>query len=266
MNRDEKEFLKEDIADINSLNRDEFLLILKYCLETYMKSLIIFGKNSSVTRDVFNVWKEYLNINFKRKKIIKFLLQNSKVIDNEEANEVLMSIEDLNEKTVLYYYRVLDDILDACDCNDAYRAKRINKDFDTLIETDNYSAQAIGLIMNLEDIKKFLSYPDTFWQYVDKKIVYVDSHKEGNDKFYSTLMRFDDNNNLIDIKVIVPYIINLKTALVNVHEFKHAYDLYNLLGNPIDEKNPIYEQSARDIERVFVKEYVVKQLKSKNNL
>lgn len=263
MNRDEKKFLKEDIADINSLNRDEFLLMIKYCLEAYIKSLIIFGKNSPVTQDVFNVWKEYLNINCERKKIVKFLLKNSKVIDNEEANEILMSIEDLNEKTVLYYYRVLDDILDACDCNDVYRAQRINKDFDTLIETDNYCAQVTGLIMNLEDIKKFLGYPNAFWQYVDNKIVFVDSHKEGNDKFYSTLMRFDKNNCLIDIKVIVPYIINLQTALVNIHEFKHAYDLYNLLGQSIDEKAPIYEQSARDVEKVFVKEYIIKKFKSK---
>lgn len=263
MDSNEKKLLKEDISDINSLNKDEFLLMIKYCLEAYIKSFLVFGNNSLVTQDSFNVFKEYINIIQERKKIVKFLLQNSKYIDFEEANELLISMEDLNEKTILYYYRVLDDIVDACDCKDEFRAQRINKDFNTLIETDDYCAEASGLIMTFDDVQRFLSYPDEFWKYVDKKITYIDSRKEKNDKFYSTLMRFDKNNCLIDIKVIVPYIINLKTALVNIHEFKHAYDLYNLLGQSIDEKDPIYEQSACNTEKIFVKEYVLKQFKYK---
>ena len=38
-----------------------------------------------------------------------------------------------------------------------------------------------------------------------------------------------DNNCLIDIKVFVPNVINLETAVINVHEFKHAYDLWKLI-------------------------------------
>ncbi len=263
MNKDDKKFLKEDIADINSLNRNEFFLILKYWLEAYIKCLVTFGQYNPVTLDTLKVIKEYVKINTERKKLIKFLLCHSKIIDVEGANELLIALENLNEQTVLYYYRVLDDILDACDCKAEYRATRIKKDFDTLIETDSYRAQATGLIMSIDDIYRFLDYPQSFWDYVNPKVVYVDSHKPDNDKFYSTLMRFDQNNCLIDMKVIVPYIINLQTALVNVHEFKHAYDLYNLLGCPVDEKDPIFEESARAIEQAFVKEYGAKKFNYK---
>lgn len=261
MDKYDRMFLKEDIDDIRSLNRDEFLLIFKYCLEAIIKSLVMFGYHSKVTKDTLCVLREYLNINSERGKIMRFLVENSKLIDNEGANNLLISMETLNEQTILYYYRVLDDIIDACECKQEERAIRIKKDFATLIETDDYRASSVGLIITLDDIKSFLNYPDAFWQYVDQRVTYVDSHIEGHDKFYSTLMRFDDNDCLIDIKVIVPYIIDLKTALVNVHEFKHAYDLYNLLGNPVNEHDSIYEQDAREVEKSFVKEYALRKFK-----
>lgn len=263
MDKIDRELLKEDIADIKSLNRNEFWLILKYCLEAYIKSLVIFGANSKVTQDTLSVLKEYMNINSERRKIMKFLLQNSFHIGHEEADDLLIALENINEQTVIYYYRVLDDIIDACECKNEVRAIRIKKDFDTLIETDDYRAKAVGLVMTLEDIKSFFDYPDVFWQYVEKKVTYVDSHIPDREKFYSTLMRFDSNDCLIDIKVIVPYIIDLKTALVNVHEFKHAYDLYNLLGCQINERDSVYEQMAQDAEKSFVKEYALKRFKSK---
>lgn len=261
MDKYDRMFLKEDIDDIRSLNRDEFWLIFKYCLEAIIKSIVMFGYQNNVTKETLCVLKEYLNINAERGKIMHFLLKNSKLIGNEEANNFLIAMENLNEQTIVYYYRVLDDIIDACECKQEQRAIRIKKDFATLIETNDYRASSVGLIITLEDIKSFLNYPDAFWQYVEPKINYVDSHLEGHDKFYSTLMRFDANDCLIDIKVIVPYIIDLKTALVNVHEFKHAYDLYNLLGNPVNEHDSIYEQEAREVEKSFVKEYVLRKFK-----
>ena len=60
-----------------------------------------------------------------------------------------------------------------------------------------------------------------------------------------------------DMRIIVPKIINLFTALVNVHEFKHAYDVYSVLGKKVsDEDASLYEKNAIDKEKEFVKSYL----------
>ena len=104
-------------------------------------------------------------------------------------------------------------------------------------------------------IKQFLNYPDEFWHYIHKRIIYVDSTIFGNEIFYNTLMKFDQNNCLQDIKVFIPYIIDMDTAKINVHELKHAYDLYLRLGQVIDEDTESFEEDAIALEHNFVKKY-----------
>lgn len=108
-------------------------------------------------------------------------------------------------------------------------------------------------LLNTE-IKEFLKFPDEFWNYIKNRIIYIDSSISDSEFFYNTLMKFDRENKLIDIKVIVPYAIDLKTTLVNIHEFKHAYDLYLNLGKTIDNEEK-YEDSAVEMEKEFVKKY-----------
>lgn len=55
------------------------------------------------------------------------------------------------------------------------------------------------------------------------------------------------------MKVIVPKIIDLKTACVNVHEWKHAHDLYQIIGKPMDKSDEDYEKSAKEMEKKFQK-------------
>lgn len=104
-------------------------------------------------------------------------------------------------------------------------------------------------------IKQFLNYPDKFWHYIHSRIIYIDSTIPGNEMFYNTLMKFDDNNKLVDIKVFIPYIIDIKTARINVHELKHAYDLYLRLGQIIDADTDTFEEDAVVLEHQFVKKY-----------
>lgn len=113
---------------------------------------------------------------------------------------------------------------------------------------------------DLEQLKNlvisFLDFNDDFWNYIKSRIIYVDSNIKGNELFYNTLMKFDDDNKLIDIKVLIPYIIDLNTALVNVHELKHAYDLYLKLGEFIEDNTTQYEKQAIDKELEFQKKYI----------
>ena len=110
-------------------------------------------------------------------------------------------------------------------------------------------------VFSFESIKKFLNFSDEFWSFVGDRIKYVDGTISENKIFYCTLMKFNDCNELIDIKVIVPYIINLETALVNIHEFKHAYDLYFMMGKVIDNES-FYEEQAILEEKRFMKSFI----------
>ena len=78
--------------------------------------------------------------------------------------------------------------------------------------------------------------------------------------FYSVLMRFDDNNRLSDIRIYVPIIVDLKTALINIHEFKHAHDLYLKLGEEINNEEDL-EITARNQEKDFIDNYVKVKIK-----
>lgn len=75
-------------------------------------------------------------------------------------------------------------------------------------------------------------------------------------------MKFDDKDNLIDIKVFVPYIIDINTAKIYVHELKHAYDLYLKLGTKIDEIEK-FETDAIKLENEFEKQYKIHIRKGK---
>lgn len=109
--------------------------------------------------------------------------------------------------------------------------------------------------MNIEIVKEFLDFPLEFWEYIKKRIIYVDSKIEGNEIFYNTFMKFDNESRLIDIKVMIPYIIDIKTACVNIHELKHAYDLFLELGNIVNINGDEYEKNAIKLEKKFYKKY-----------
>ena len=118
-----------------------------------------------------------------------------------------------------------------------------------------------NIVPTFEDVVAFLDYPEEFWEYVTPRIRKVDSTIPGNEIFYATLLKFDkkDKNIIRDIKVMLPHIIDLKTACINIHELKHAYDMYKKLNQYVDDSDPKYESDAIAMEEKFK----VKILKAK---
>ena len=111
------------------------------------------------------------------------------------------------------------------------------------------------IIPTFEDIVAFLNYPEEFWEFVTPRIKRIDPTVSGNEIFYVTLRKFDDEGRITNIRVMVPEIIDMRTARINVHELKHAYDLYQLLGQEINNEEE-FENSAREKENEFIKIYV----------
>ena len=235
------------------------MLVFRYFIDVYLDSVMVFGFNSDVSKDIFNFWKEFISIMLEENRMFNFLLKNYQFINCDEGNYFMYKLDYLNEETVLYCYKFFEDVLIACDMELEWKARRPFKNFKTLIETDIYDMELYGLTISFDDIKNYFNYEDDFWEYIESRICFLDSHDEENDSFYGVNMKFDNDNKLENIKIFVPKIINLDTALINVHEIKHAYDLYKLIGKEVNLDYSYYEKMASDSERGFKEQYLVKK-------
>ena len=251
--------LKKEIKDIKKLNFTQIILTIKYIINTYIQSLIVFGVDSDITKEVKSIWYEIKKVIKEENSIHQYLINNSAMLELPETLELLDKLDGVNEDTIRYYYNALDDIEEACETKCEYRASHLKKEFYTLSETDEYKIEAVGLTINFENVKEFLGYPEDFWEYINPKITRIDSRNEESKEFFLTLIKTNNEGILEDMKVIVPYVINLHTACVNIREFKHAYDLYIRLGQQIDEKEEHYEQDAKNLEKDFSLNYVLKR-------
>ena len=86
------------------------------------------------------------------------------------------------------------------------------------------------------DIKNVMSSlnigNDDFWIFLEGKIKSLPlAVKEFG---WGCFPVYDNNNILVDIRVLVPKIVNESTLLVNIHELAHAYLLYLNLGQNYD--------------------------------
>lgn len=264
MESEHKKVIKKDLKDIKNATKEEILLMSIYCLQTYVKSILAFGKDNIVTQNVFNVWNEFKSIIDIEKTLIDYINNNLAKISFSEVDTLLDDMDDLNSETIIYYYQVLDDIADACDMKESYRAIRRKKNFETLIEESDLPDQIIALAMDEKDIKKFLGCNDKLWDFLQNKIIRVDiTTKEAMD-FFGVYPK-EENGKVADFKVIVPYIFNLETLLINVHEFQHAIDVYNTLGKCLANDNEEYELSARAKEKEFRKNYLKRFIDKKGS-
>lgn len=101
-------------------------------------------------------------------------------------------------------------------------------------------------------IYEFLNYPEAFWEYIKPKITVIDINHPEAKEYYCVLVKADEQNVLKDLKPIIPYVTDLKTACIAVHELKHAYDLYKLLNHQISDSNDEFENGIRDFEQQYL--------------
>ena len=250
MKKEELEIVK-DIKDILSTFKEEKRAMFKYCLESYVHSLIIFGINSKIAKECIEIWNSFMNVLNDEINIYNFLIRNSDKINYDECCLFVDKIEELSEDTILYFYSMLDDIEDACDTKQDFRARHSKKKFLYINESDEFKNEAIGLVLNFDDIKNYFNYEEDFWKFIENKL-----RRVNNDNMnYETIMHFDKDNCLDDMRIIVPSVINLFTACVNIHELKHAHDLYSLLGKEVNNEEE-FEERAKNEEYIFIKKYV----------
>ncbi len=75
---------------------------------------------------------------------------------------------------------------------------------------------------------------------------------------------YDNDNILVDIRVLVPRIVDEKTLLVNIHELAHAYTLYSNLGKKYELNEEVIEENE-NFARAKEAEYLKLSLLKKTN-
>ena len=70
---------------------------------------------------------------------------------------------------------------------------------------------------------------DEFWEYMRTHTKRISFPSETG--ICGTFTEIDENNRLSSVKILVPEISDEKTLLINIHEYAHAYELYNELGS-----------------------------------
>ena len=106
----------------------------------------------------------------------------------------------------------------------------------------------------MDKVKDFFKkqgiYDEDFFEYIKTKVHYLpyDTPLE----WFGCFPILEDGI-VKDIGVLVPKIVTEKNLLVNLHEFYHAYELYNELGCIYVEDREKREKNAVDFEKKYTK-------------
>lgn len=259
----EKLDLRKNIDEMKSGSIEQMCLITMYSLGAYFKSLFTFGSTSNVTRDNLNIIKEMFKILRTERTLLNYILDNIDKFDVGAAQDVVAMLDELNDRTVIYYYDLINDIEDAAELNDEFRGRRPRNSFPTLIESGTYASEVIALSSNIDDLKSFLGFEEEFWTFINARIKTVDTSCEIMDKMAHAIPILDSNDVVTNIEILVPKIYNLQSALIAIRIYKKAYEIFKMLGKKLEVK--CFEDSS-SLEDEYKKEYLPRKAKDLLNL
>lgn len=228
-----KALLVDEIEEMKKGQYEEMFLMTFYGLSSYFKSLMAFGNKSNITKDNLNVIKEMFKVIKTERLLLNFILKNINNFNIDAVQNVVNAMDELNDKTIEFYYRVIDGIEDAVDMNEERRGIRPRKHFSMIMQTDTYINLVVALAENKDSVKSFLGFEDDFWKYIGscEHSVEVPSDVAEDISYVTALV--DHNGNVSGIKMLVPEVIDLNTALLAIRCYVRAYNLYKMLGKPL---------------------------------
>ena len=228
-----KEVLIDDIKNMKSGSYEEMWLITVYGLSSYFKSLFSFGFNSNVTKDNINVIKEMFKILKTERKLLNYILKNLDSFHLDSTENVISMLDELNDKTIEYYYHIIEDIEDACECEEELRGTRPRKNFSTLIQSDSYASEVVALALDKQAIKDFLGYDEKFWKFIEErdncdiKVTYEVA------KEMCGVVPIMNGSILHDVKFSIPQVVDLSTALLALETYQRIYAIYSCIGKEL---------------------------------
>lgn len=243
-------FRKTKIDNIN-----EFLFMIRDYWYTYIKKVAFGYHDSSLSIYLLKSIFEYYKITRKENTYLSFIMENYKKINNlESLYGTLDEMDELNEKTYLFYQSILEECERSIQSNIPFKAS-FTRNFQTLTETDQYEAELLGLLLTEEDLDRYYQKEDAYYYLKERSKVWNCSAEEGVG--YFGLFTENDGNLIKEINLCVPKITDLKTMLINIHEFRHGISLYPYRGSTIP--NFDFEKEAELEEKHFISKYLLKK-------
>ena len=157
------------------------------------------------------------------------ILRNGINKNIDAIKNLINKLDDLADKTIIYYYNLLDDLEQEIEIDKGHPYKRLPKNFETLLENNEFKFMVYGLDLTIDDIKNHLDYDETFWNYIKDKIkVFKNPYLDYESKmdYYGVWYDLDENKELTKLIICIPKIVDLKTAQIALHELKHAHNIY----------------------------------------
>ena len=260
MTKDELEILKKDIKEIKTENILAKIMMCKEYIFLLIIVLIRKGLSNNYLEELIKIKDEYMAILSEENKLLNIILKNGINKDITSIDDLIGKLNDLADTTITYYYSLLDDIEKEIEFNRRYPYRRLPKNFKTLIETDEFKLMAQGLSLTTIDVKKYLGYNDDFWSYIqDKTKIIKDPYLDYDLKmhYYGVWYEINESKELTKLIICIPKIVDLKTAQIAIHEFRHAHDIYT--GKILEDS--ILEDIAKQEEDKFKTNYLKKKIK-----
>lgn len=221
---------KKQLQELIKLNSLEAITLASNYFFCYLNSLFRDFSNPEQRNILKTKLKEYLAITKEENNYYKLLIANLTNIKNTlELDEILYSLDILNEQTYLYYDRIL---LEYEDNMQYHTSNKIipAKDFKTLIERKDYQEKILGLILETSDLDSYFNIDDAY-HYLKQNTKYLETSNNSS-LFYGCYLQEKDNI-LTGIKLLVPPITNLETMLQNVYFYKLGCLYYPYLNEKI---------------------------------
>ena len=249
MTVEELQELRANVKEAKRANIDARYRVTSYALSSFLRCLVTFGPFAQITKDCLSVIKEYNAIISEENYLLSRMMETD--TDVERIFNFFRVIDETSENTIIYYYKVLDDIDEACDMKDETRGKRDSKSFDTLTETSDYRDMLDAINVTFDDVKAFLDFPQDFWDYIEPRIIWGEEYEERPRSCYHVNITNNDEGHISEVSVVLPRVVDLRTSKICVHELKVAYHTYKLLGSFTILKDPTVDDSATDLEKQF---------------
>lgn len=246
---------KSDFLKTRMDNIGEFLSMGRDYVNTYFRLLFTEDSDPKLRSSLLKSIYDYYLITKEENKYLHFIQRNSKQIQNlETLSSILEDLDELNERTY-YFYQSLLETYELPMQDKTFFKSLYEKDFKTLIETRKYEAELLGLFLTEKDLDAYYQKEDAYYYLKERTKIWNSSAEEG--KGYFGLFTEEDGNTIKEIKLCVPKITDLKTMLINIHEFKHGISLYPFIGTSMP--NIDFETEAKLEEEHFVSKYLLKK-------
>lgn len=229
-----------ELDDKRHLNLEQIYFMFKIYIEAYLSCRNTFGKDDNLTFYCSSEFKKFYKIIKQENSLFKFMMKNLHKFDLEAASRVIDTLDELNEKTVLYFVDIFDSLQTCAEMDDSSRFFFTRKKFKDLNDTDYYKKMVVGLTFNEEYIRKYLNYGEDFWNYVDQYRKSIKTTPEVASKMAFAVPIFDSDNIVVSLRLFVPEVVDLETAIISLNTYAKAYNIYKCFGRKIDinlEKN-----------------------------